>query len=268
VITRGGDTSILRTLLCGLLALVALGVPASAEAADYPWAKRLKFAKSFAENRAGKVSIGIVDEDLHFHGHRANRQYNSASTVKVMLMVAYLRHGNQEDEPLSDGDRSLLGPMIKRSDNETATRIRDIVGNDALVRLANRAGMTRFQTHPIWGLAQITARDQARWMFEIERHIPRRHREYAMNLLANVIPRQQWGIPPETPDGYRLHFKGGWAPSGNPGWTVNQVAQLSPRGAGDRFSLAILTRQSPSKEYGIATIGGVAERLLKKFPGR
>jgi hypothetical protein len=268
VITRGGDTSILRPSICGLLALLVLSAPASAQGAEYPWAKRLKSAERFAEHRAGKVSIGIVDEDRHFHGHRANRQYNSASTVKVMLMVAYLRHGNQDGEPLSDGDRALLGPMIKRSDNETATRVRDIVGNDALVRLANRAGMTRFEAHPIWGLTQITARDQAQWMFEIERHIPRRHREYAMNLLANVIPRQQWGMPPEVPDGYRIHFKGGWAPSGNPGWTVNQVAQVVPGGVGDRFSLAILTRQNPSKEYGIATIRGVAERLLEKFPGR
>ncbi len=33
------------------------------------------------------------------------------------------------------------------------------------------------------------------------------------------------------------------------------------------FSLAVLTRGSPSKDYGIATIRGVAQKLLKKFPG-
>jgi hypothetical protein len=258
----------MKRAIAALAVLAVVTGPASALAAEYPWAKRLKLAKSFAADRAGKVSIGIVDEDRHFHGYRANRQYNSASTVKVMLMVAYLRHGNQDDEPLTDEDRALLGPMIKRSDNETATRIRDIVGNDALARLADRAGMTKFRTHVIWGLTQVSARDQARWMYEIERHIPRRHREYAMNLLEKIIPRQQWGIPPESPDGYRIHFKGGWAPSGNPGWTVNQVAQIAPQGGGDRFSLAVLTRGSPSKEYGIATIRGIAERLLEKFPDR
>jgi hypothetical protein len=251
--------------------LASLVAPAGAAAApgEYPWAKRLKLAKEFAAQRTGKVSIGIVDEDKHFHGYGANRQYSSASTVKVMLMVAYLRHGDQNHEPLTSGDKALLEPMIKRSDNATATRVRDIVGNEGLARLARRAGMTRFQTNVVWGRTQITARDQATWMFEIERHIPKRHRNYAMNLLTKIIPAQSWGIPPHKPHGYRVHFKGGWAPSGDPGWTVNQVAQLDPRGGGERarFSLAILTRGSPDRNYGIATIRAVAKKLLARFPG-
>jgi hypothetical protein len=88
-----------------------------------------------------------------------------------------------------------------------------------------------------------------------------------MDLLTKIIPKQSWGIPPAKPKGYTLHFKGGWAPSGDPGWTVNQVAQFDPRGGGRRFSLAILTRGSPDRNYGILTIRGIAQRLLKGFPG-
>jgi hypothetical protein len=259
-----------KRLLVVAVALSALAVPAAAPAAapgEYPWAKRLKDGKEFAETRTGKVSIGIVDEDKHFHGSRANRQYSSASTVKVMLMVAYLRHGSQNHQPLTAHDKSLLVPMITRSDNSTATQIRDIVGNDGLARLAKKAGMTKFQTHVVWGSTQITARDQANWMYEIERYIPKRHRSYAMNLLTKIIPAQSWGIPPAKPKGYVIRFKGGWAPSGNPGWSVHQVAQLDPRRGGERFSLAILTRGSPDRNYGIQTIRGVAQRLMKDFPG-
>jgi hypothetical protein len=254
---------IAAALACLALALVAPAARASAPPGEYPWGERLADAKRFAEVRAGKVSIGIVDPDRRFHGYGADRRYNSASTVKAMLMVAYLRHGSNDHQPLSEYDRGLLEPMITRSDNATATRIRDIVGNDALVRLANRVGMTRFQTSSTWGLTQITARDQAQWMFEIERHIPRRHRDYAMRLLTQIVPGQRWGIPPEVPRGWQIHFKGGWAPTGNPGWTIDQVAQIERRG--ERFSLAILTRQNPSMAYGVETIRGVADRLLKHF---
>lgn len=260
----------MKRLLATAVALCVLVVPTASVAAapgEYPWAKRLKVAKQFAESRTGKVSIGIVDEDRHFHGYGSNRRYSSASVVKVMLMVAYLRFGDNDHQALTRGDKDLLGPMITRSDNEAATRVRDIVDNEGLVRLANKAGMTRFSPNDVWGLSQITARDQANWMFEIERYIPRRHREYAMGLLNRIIPRQSWGIAPAKPGGYTIHFKGGWAPSGNPGWTVNQVAQLDSNGGGDRFSLAVLTRGSPSKDYGIATIRGVAQKLMKKFPG-
>jgi hypothetical protein len=245
------------------LGAVAPAAHAAAPPGAYPWGERVADAKRYAEGRLGKVSIGVVDPERRFHGYGADRQYNSASTVKAMLMVAYLRHGDNDHEPLTSSDRALLEPMITRSDNSTATRIRDIVGNDALVRLANRVGMTRFETASSWGLTKITARDQAEWMFEIERHVPRRHREYAMRLLTRIVPGQRWGIPPETPRGWTIHFKGGWAPSGYPGWTVNQVAQIERDG--ERFSIAILTRHSPSMAYGVETIRGVADRLLKRF---
>ncbi len=249
--------------MCAVLALSATAL-ASAPAGEHDWGKRMADAKRFAAARAGKVSIGVVDEDRRFHGYRAGRQYSSASTIKVMLMVAYLRHGNQNHEALTSSDKALLEPMIKRSDNGTATTIRNIVGNDGLVRLAHRVGMRKFQPAVSWGASQITARDQAQWMFEIERHIPKRHRNYAMNLLTEITPSQRWGIPPEKPHGLEIHFKGGWAPSGNPGWTINQVAQLE--GHGERFSIAVLSRQNPSMAYGVATIRGVADKLLAHYP--
>lgn len=250
-----------------VVVLAALAFPGTAGSAappgEFPWGQRLEDAKGYAADRAGKVSIGVVDPDGRFHGYGADRRYASASTVKVMLMVAYLRHGDNDDRPLTSSQKRLIGPMIKRSDNGAATTIRDIVGNDALVRLANRAGMERFRPATSWGLSQITARDQAEWMYGIREQIPARHRQYAMRLLTRIIPRQRWGIAPKTPGGWTIHFKGGWAPSGNPGWTVNQVAQL--RREHQRFAIAVLSRQGPSFDYGRETIRGVAKRLLKHF---
>ena len=254
-----------RLAVAAALAVLALPATAgsAAPAGEFPWGERLKDAKQFAAGRAGKVSIGVVDPDGRFHGYGANRRYNSASAVKVMLMVAYLRHGDNDDERLTSSDRHLLGPMIKRSDNGAATTIRNIVGNDGLVRLAKRAGMTRFAPAASWGLSKITARDQAVWMDGIREQIPPRHRQYAMRLLTKIIPSQRWGIPPEVPDGWKIYFKGGWAPSGNPGWTVNQVSQIRRRH--EHFALTVLTRGGPSYGYGQQTIRGVAKRLLKRF---
>ena len=54
-------------------------------------------------------------------------------------MVAYL---NRPDVRAARAPRApttrLLDPMIRRSDNVAATRVRDIVGNAALRRLARR----------------------------------------------------------------------------------------------------------------------------------
>jgi Beta-lactamase enzyme family len=231
--------------------------------ADHPWAERVAAAKRFAAHRQGDVAFAVVDERGRLRGVQVGRQFDSASVVKVMLMLAYLRHGDVRDRPLTDADRHLLAPMIKRSANGPASAIYEQVGAGALEELARDAGMKRFSTNPVWGLTQITARDQAQFMYRIDRFIPERHREYAMSLLASIVSRQRWGIPPAAPGDWKVHFKGGWVPDDAGEWKINQVALLH---RGDRrLALAVLTRGNPSASYGHATVRGIAHRLLKGY---
>jgi hypothetical protein len=235
--------------------------PARTGAPEHPWPKRIAAAERFADGRQGAVSFAVVDEGGRVRGDHVDRVHSSASVVKVMFMVALLREPEVRDDGLTRTERRLLGPMIKRSDNQAATAIYNRVGEGALDDLARDAGMDHFTTQPLWGLSTITAKEQARFMFGLERFIPRRHRAYAMRLLTRIVRSQRWGIPPVAPEGWKLHFKGGW--SGEPSWRVNQVMLLRhpPR----RLSLAILTRDQPSMEYGAETIEGVARRLLRGY---
>jgi hypothetical protein len=217
-------------------------------------------AKRFAAGRRGKVGFAVVDEQGALHGHDAGAHFESASVVKVMLMTAYLRRARHRG--LDDHDRNLLAPMIKHSANGPASTIYLDVGAGALHKLARDAGMKGFSTGPTWGSSRIAPGSQARFMYELERYIPDRHSDYALKLLADIVPRQSWGIPPEVPQGWHIRFKGGWAPEAA-GWKINQVAMLT--NGGRRLALAVLTRGNPSKGYGQATIRGVAERLLQGY---
>jgi hypothetical protein len=154
-------------------------------------------------------------------------------------------------------DRALLAPMIRRSDNLTATRIRDLVGNDALLRLARAAGMTRFAVAVSWGSSLITARDQTRFLLRLESLLPARHRAYALRLLRTIVPRQRWGMGQAVPEGWRLYFKGGW---GSGTGAVDHQVGLLTRG-GHRVAIAIMTVANPSHRYGKATLEGVFRRL-------
>jgi hypothetical protein len=150
--------------------------------------------------------------------------------------------------------------MIRRSDNDAASRVLAIVGPDRLRDLAHRAGMRRFT--PVtgtWGLTQIDAADQARYFLRIDRLLVPRHRAYAMELLRTITPVQRWGIARVQPSGWRLYFKGGWG-SGT-GWVDHQVALLT-RGD-ERVSVAILTHLDGSHVYGKETVRGIAARLLR-----
>jgi Beta-lactamase enzyme family len=257
-----------RTLALGAV-LASLGViagPAAHGAGDkYPWAKRVRAAEHYADGRDGIVSFAVVGEDRKLRGDHVDRQHNSHSVVKAMLLAAYLRQPDVRHRDLTEADRDLLAPMIRRSDNQSASAVYERVGPGALYALADEARMKRFETQGVWGLSQITARDQARFFYRLANVLPDRHRDFAMRLLTQIVKRQRWGIPPVAPRGWTLHFKGGWAPTSSDGgrWGINQVMLL--RKAPRRFAVAILTRYSPSKKYGIRTLRGVARRLLRGY---
>jgi beta-lactamase class A len=236
------------------IVLAALASPASAAAQR--WEPDVAGAAAWAAKRHGTVTLAVRTRD-RLYGRGLDRQFPMASVMKAMLMTAYLRRAG--DRPLDAGDRALLRPMIRRSDNVTATHIRNLVGNGALVRLARRAGMTHFLVNPIWGLSLTTVRDQTRFFLRLERLLPQRHRTYALRLLRTIVPSQRWGMGQTIPGGWTLHFKGGWG-SGT-GAVDHQVGLL--RRGDDRVAIAVMTVDNPSHAYGKATLEGVSRRLLR-----
>lgn len=251
---------LLIVTLCA--ALLGVAPAAAQEPEPLGWTPDVDAARDYAEDRRGSISFA-VRTDGKLYGHRAARTVPGASVMKAMLMVAYLNHPSVRDRSLGKRDMDLLRPMITRSDNTTATRIRDFVGNWRLRRLAKRAGMTRFRTAAIWGHSLIDADGQTRFFERIDSFIVERHRARALALLESIVPSQRWGIGRVSlPDGWRLYFKGGWG-SGS-GAVDHQVALL--RRGEHRVALAIMTTSNGSHAYGKETLRGVATRLLRGLP--
>jgi hypothetical protein len=242
--------------LAAAVVLAALVSPAGASAQR--WQPDVVGAAAWAAQRQGSVTFAVRTPD-RLLGRGLDRQVPCASVIKAMFMVTYLRQADVRDRDLEASDRALLAPMIRRSDNVAATRIRDIVGNGAVVRLAEQAGMTRFEIASVWGLSLITARDQTRFFLAVEDLLPERHRRYALRLLRTIVPSQRWGMAQVVPEGWRLHFKGGW---GSGTGAVDHQVGLLRRGE-HRVAIAVLTTGSPSHTYGKATLKGVSRRLMR-----
>lgn len=251
-------------MVVALAASLLPAAPANARVRWQPSAANFRDAIEYANARSGSVSFAVVDTDGDIHGHRMKTSVPAASVLKVMFMAAYLRHPSVRDRGLNDYDRSLLRPMITRSDNATASRIADFVGPKRVNRLANQAGMHDFDYTRPWGLTRTSSRDQARLLFRLKRYIPNRHEAYAMMLLNDIVESQRWGIGTVDTTGWKKHFKGGWG-SGT-GAVDHQVVRLQRR-SGARIGIAVMTTSSPSHEYGKQTLRGVFRRLLRDLPG-
>jgi Beta-lactamase enzyme family len=222
------------------------------------WRPQVRAAAAWARSRAGTVSFA-VRWGRRVEGRGLDRQFVSASVIKAMLMTAYLRSAAVRNRPLDAGDRALLAPMIRWSDNDAASTVRNIVGNEAITRLARAADMSRFVVHPAWGLSLITARDQTRFFLALDRLLPARHRAYALGLLRTIVPEQRWGMARAIPKGWQLCFKGGWGVG--IGKVDHQVGLL--RRGPHRVAIAVLTVSSPSHAYAAATLEGVSRRLVR-----
>jgi hypothetical protein len=248
-----------RTVTVLMIAFLSMGNLAPAGETFHP---HVREAIRYARSRAGTISFAVVDESGRIGGFNRHRRVPSASVIKAMFLAAYLRRPSVRDRRLHDPDRELLAPMIKRSDNEAATRVADIVGPDAMRTLARAAGMKNFSYTRPWGLSQVTARDQARFFFAYDRYIPDMHEKYARYLLSHITPAQRWGVARYVDDnlpGWTLYFKGGWG-SGT-GWVDHQVAFIES--GGRRIAIAIMTRNDPGQSYGNETLRVITRRLLR-----
>lgn len=247
----------MRIVVVGALLAIAASSLAPPPAAA-GWSPKTGSAAAYAERRAGDVRFALVDRSGRLHRHRAGGKVLAVSTFKVMLMTAYLRRAR--DRELTQGERELIGPMIRSSDDIAATEINRRLGRSPIERLAAKAKMRDFTYNPgRWGHSTTSARDQVWFMHRLHHYVPKRHLAYARGLLRRIVPSQRWGFAEAVPKGWRLRFKGGWG-SGS-GATNHQVA-FYERGS-CRVSLAVTTVNNPNHDYGSATLKGVARRILR-----
>ena len=252
----------MRRIAVTALLFLSLATPAAA-APPSGWRPDTDAARAWAAERTGDVSFAVRTQRRGW-SWRAATPYRSASVVKAMLLVAYLRRADVRRRALRSEERALLAPMIRFSDNDAADAISGRVGLAGLSALARRARMRHFVPYPSWGGSTITAIDQARFFLRIDRLAPKRHRAYAMGLLRSITEGQRWGIADAVPRGWRIAFKGGWG-RGVTREVNHQAALLTDDGM--RVSIAVMTADNPSHGYGTATQKGVASRLLRGLAG-
>jgi hypothetical protein len=225
----------------------------------YPSARRLTAAKRFLATRAGTKAFAVIDSRGRLLGVHIHRRFHSASVVKSMLLVAYLRMLARRHLGLSGASEALLYPMIHSSDNDAASGVLAIVGERALNRVARDAQMVDYRPGGgRWGFTEVSAADLARFFFHQDAMIPPRFVAYARWLLSTIEAGESWGIPSVARPEFRVYFKGGWLPEVE--GLVNQAARLERPGI--VFSLAVLSTHDPSMDYGERTIAGVTARLL------
>jgi hypothetical protein len=250
-LTRGGDVRAAALPSAHAVSLSA------AEKRRFPTAASIHRAIAYLKGRDCEAALAVVDTQGKLYGYRSGVTFTSASVVKAMLLVQYLR----THPHLESGMRTTLTQMITESDNDAAYRTYAAVGARGLLRLARRSGMRRFSPGDDVLYSRITAADQARFFARLDDYLPAAQRRFARSLLTHIVSRQTWGIAEVARPRWRVLFKSGWFGAADDPYTlVNQVARLE---RGDAvWSVAVLSDGNPHSPYAFATLRGVTRRLL------
>jgi|CZKW01.1.fsa_nt_gi beta-lactamase class A len=188
--------------------------------------------------------------------------FDSASVVKVTILGALLRKLETEHKYLTPAQITLTTEMITESDNDAASALWAAVGRSHLQQFLDLANMrhTVLGEGGYWGLTQITAHDELTLLELLASKnnvLDTSSRQYALSLMARVIPSQRWGTPAGVPAGVKVHVKNGWLPLPTYGWRINSIGSFS--GNGRNYMIVILTKNNPTMDYGVDTIERAAK---------
>jgi hypothetical protein len=234
-----------------------------------------RLARDIQTARRGRVSTVAVRVDAPEAGLscslNGSLHFDSASVVKATILGALLRKAQDQHRYLSATEAARARAMITLSDNGAASALWAEVGHGYLQHFLNLAGMRHTFLGPggFWGLTQITASDEVlllRLFRDSNSVLHTSSRNYALGLMASVIPAQRWGVAAGAPTGFTAHIKNGWLPRATHQWRVHSIGIFTGRGAG--YSIVVLTQDDPTMGYGIATIEAIARVIHRDLNPR
>lgn len=250
--------------------------PSTSDLADHPLSELSPNAQRYLDGRQGRWGIAVVIPSQEaIYVSNADQPMSMASVVKVVIMLAVMDRAIKEEQPLTSWEQQQLRLMITESDNDAATALWEALGGaDAVEAYLQSIDMTGIYPNPqeAWGASRATPRAVALLFAKLAlgEILDQPSRKLAMELLAEVVPSQRWGVsaglPNDLPPGTIVGIKDGWYPAES-GWWVNSAGVILPGDNRPNYTIAVLTQGQPTMEYGIDTIEGAVAPVHRALLG-
>ena len=221
----------------------------------------------------GNLAAGVVDAATGAVAvYGGDRQFHTASIIKVDILASLLLQHQWSDVPLSAQQRALAAEMIEDSNDQAANELWDAAGRGEGLKVANQELGLR-QTTPgdgiYWGLTSTTVDDQLRLLADLaSSHSPLAagSRSYELGLMRHVTPDQAWGVTAAAVPGTAPAVKNGWLPDGSTtAWVINSIGVISRDG--HEMLVAVLSSDQPSEAAGIAQVDAAAKAAVSAIAG-
>ncbi|MEU7838529.1 MULTISPECIES: serine hydrolase [unclassified Nonomuraea] len=228
----------------------------------------------YLAGRPGPVTAMVEDLTTgRLYRYHRNEHLITASTAKVQILMTLLL--KTPWHKLSKATRHDADLMIRYSDNHAADRLWLRIGGAAgFTKAGKKFGLRHTQGVPgdcvdlyCWGITSTSAEDQVRLMKALvsaKSPLRAKDRAQVLRLMGKVIDGQNWGVSAAKCKGDHVALKNGWLKRvSTKRWAIVSVGLI--HGHGHDYALAVLTENNADTGQGIATVQGVAERIMKSF---
>jgi beta-lactamase class A len=251
--------------------LTATPVPKhTSEFIERPLAELSPDAASFLASRegSGEAAVVVLSQGV-IYTQNGDELAPMASVAKVAIMVTVMDRAIREGRELTDWEHTMLREMITVSDNDAATALWYDLGGGGTVEATLRAmGLVATEPGPDgeWGESRSTPKEVALLLAKLANGeiLDPPSRNLALDLMSQVAPDQTWGVTAgvltDSLQQPLIAIKNGWYPAPD-GWWVDSAGLILPGNDQPAYTIAVLTQQQPSLEYGAATIEGVAMQI-------
>ena len=218
--------------------------------------------------RSDDSQVAVAVDDLTTGADAAayagTQEFVTASIVKVDILSTLLYQAQQSGQPLTPETWALATTMIENSNDGAASDLYDEANGASGIDAANHVfglAQTAVGTDGFWGLTTTTADDQLRLLrlvFTRPSVLTAQSQDYVQNLMSQVEPDQQWGVPAAADAGTQFMVKNGWLPSGTTGlWEINSIGEVVHDR--QRMLIAVLSAGNATEDSGISLVQTVAE---------
>ena len=214
--------------------------------------------------------IDLVENCVYSMGDSVS-VFPTASTGKLVIAtgVMELVAAGTLDYASVESD---LTSMITQSDNSAADRLFDVIGgNDAVISIIERYGLTATTTGGAWGTILTNSVDQANLLNQVigtqTSTMPQAQRDTLRALLTKVNPDQAWGAGNVTIPGWTIAVKNGWylsVPGDRPPeglWRINTLGYVWDQTSKPRWIFTGYSNTWATEERGISAWNSVSTQL-------
>jgi hypothetical protein len=242
--------------------------------AQIPGKRITKRLDRFLAGRPGPVTAMVKDLATgRVYRYHPDERLITASGAKVLILMALLLKTSWKKLPKAVRRDAEL--MIRYSDNHAADRLwLRIGGAGGFTKAARRFGLKHTQGVSgdcvdlyCWGITRTSVDDQIRLMSALvsgKSPLKGAGRDRVLGLMSEVVEGQNWGVSAAACRGDRVALKNGWLKRvSTKRWAMISVGLI--RDDGHDYAVAVLSEGSPQVGYGIATVEGVAKRIMQSF---